>query len=125
MALVPEQQLFAALSMGIRDYVQKCGFKAVVLGLSGGIDSALTAVLAVDALGADKVMGISMPARYSSTGSLTDAEALAKKSGHHRYGGDPHRAGVQGGGRATGGIVQRALSRMNGRGKCAIAPAAA
>jgi NAD+ synthase (glutamine-hydrolysing) len=77
----PEAQLFSALSLGIRDYVHKCGFKSVVVGLSGGIDSALTAVLAVDALGADKVMGISMPARYSSTGSLTDAEALAKNLG--------------------------------------------
>lgn len=76
-----EEQLFHALSLGIRDYVQKCGFKSVVLGLSGGIDSAITAVLAVDALGADKVMGISMPARYSSSGSLTDAEALAKNLG--------------------------------------------
>ena len=71
-----EEQLFRALSLGIRDYVHKCGFKSVVVGLSGGIDSALTAVLAVDALGADKVLGVSMPARYSSTGSLTDAEAL-------------------------------------------------
>jgi len=78
---VPEEQLFRALSLGIRDYVHKCGFKSVVVGLSGGIDSALTAVLAVDALGADKVMGISMPARYSSTGSLTDAELLAKNLG--------------------------------------------
>jgi len=78
---VREEQLFRALSLGIRDYVQKCGFKSVVLGLSGGIDSALTAVLAVDALGADKVMGVSMPARYSSSGSLTDAELLAKHLG--------------------------------------------
>ena len=78
---VREEQLFRALSLGIRDYVQKCGFKSVVLGLSGGIDSALTAVLAVDALGADKVMGVSMPARYSSSGSLTDAELLAKNLG--------------------------------------------
>jgi len=76
-----EEQLFRALSLGIRDYVQKCGFKSVVLGLSGGIDSALTAVLAVDALGADKVMGVSLPARYSSSGSLTDAELLAKHLG--------------------------------------------
>ena len=76
-----EEQLFRALSLGIRDYVHKCGFKSVVLGLSGGIDSALTAVLAVDALGADKVMGVSMPARYSSRGSLTDAEVLAKNLG--------------------------------------------
>lgn len=78
---VKEEQLFRALSLGIRDYVQKCGFKSVVIGLSGGIDSAITAVLAVDALGADKVMGVSMPARYSSSGSLTDAEALAKNLG--------------------------------------------
>ena len=76
-----EELLFRALSLGIRDYVHKCGFKSVLLGLSGGIDSAITAVLAVDALGADKVMGVSMPARYSSSGSLTDAEVLAKNLG--------------------------------------------
>jgi NAD+ synthase (glutamine-hydrolysing) len=76
-----EELLFKALSLGIRDYVHKCGFKSVVLGLSGGIDSAITAVLAVDALGADKVMGVSLPARYSSSGSLTDAEVLAKNLG--------------------------------------------
>ncbi len=74
----PEELLFRALSLGVRDYVTKCGFKSVVLGLSGGIDSAITAVIAVDALGADKVMGVSMPARYSSSGSLSDAEKLAK-----------------------------------------------
>jgi len=77
----PEEQLFRALALGVRDYVQKCGFKSVVMGLSGGIDSALTAVLAVEALGADKVMGVSMPARYSSGGSLSDAERLAKNLG--------------------------------------------
>ena len=76
-----EEHLFRALSLGIGDYVRKCGFKSIVLGLSGGIDSAITAVLAVDALGADKVMGVSMPARYSSSGSLTDAELLAKNLG--------------------------------------------
>ena len=76
-----EQQLFSALSLGIRDYVHKCGFKSVIVGLSGGIDSALVAVLAADALGADKVLGISMPARYSSEGSLSDAAALAKNLG--------------------------------------------
>ena len=76
-----EQQLFAALSIGIRDYVHKCGFKSAIVGLSGGIDSALVAVLAADALGPDKVMGISMPARYSSEGSKSDAEALAKNLG--------------------------------------------
>jgi NAD+ synthetase len=79
--LVREQQLFAALSLGIRDYVGKCGFKSVIVGLSGGIDSALTAVLAADALGPDKVLGVSMPARYSSEGSLSDAGALAKNLG--------------------------------------------
>ena len=78
---VPEELLFRALSLGVRDYVRKCGFKSVVMGLSGGIDSALTAVLAVDALGAENVMGVAMPARYSSSGSLTDAEALAKNLG--------------------------------------------
>ena len=76
-----EQQLFAALSLGIRDYVRKCGFKSVILGLSGGIDSALIAVLAADALGAENVFGVAMPARYSSAGSLTDAAQLAKNLG--------------------------------------------
>ena len=76
-----EQQLFAALSLGVRDYIGKCGFKSAIVGLSGGIDSALVAVLAADALGPDKVMGISMPARYSSAGSLSDAEILAKNLG--------------------------------------------
>lgn len=78
---VKEEHLYRALSLGIKDYVQKCGFKSVVLGLSGGIDSAITAVLAVEALGAANVMGVAMPARYSSSGSLTDAESLAKNLG--------------------------------------------
>jgi NAD+ synthetase len=73
-----EAQIFSALSLGIRDYVRKCGFKSVIVGLSGGIDSALVAVLAADALGAENVFGVAMPARYSSEGSLSDAEALAK-----------------------------------------------
>jgi len=76
-----EQQIFSALSLGIRDYVRKCGFKSVILGLSGGIDSALIAVLAADALGAENVFGVAMPARYSSSGSLSDAAALAKNLG--------------------------------------------
>ena len=78
-----EQQLFSALSLGIRDYVGKCGFKSAIVGLSGGIDSALVGVLAADALGKDKVTGVSMPARYSSKGSLSDAEVLAKNLGIH------------------------------------------
>ena len=76
-----EAQLFSALSLGIRDYVHKCGFKSVIIGLSGGIDSALMAVLAVEALGKENVLGVAMPARYSSEGSLTDATALAKNLG--------------------------------------------
>src|ERR1017187_4363567 len=76
-----EQQIFSALSLGISDYVHKCGFKSALVGLSGGIDSALVAVLAADALGADQVLGVSMPARYSSEGSLSDAEGLAKNLG--------------------------------------------
>ncbi|MDO5576291.1 MAG: NAD+ synthase, partial [Fibrobacter sp.] len=67
-----------ALVLGIRDYARKCGFKKVILGLSGGIDSALTAALAVDALGAENVFGITMPTRYSSEGSCKDSEKLAK-----------------------------------------------
>ena len=76
-----EGKMFSALSLGVRDYVHKCGFKSALVGLSGGIDSALVAVLAADALGADKVLGVSMPARYSSKGSLSDAEVLAKNLG--------------------------------------------
>jgi len=76
-----EQQLFSALSLGVRDYVQKCGFRSIIVGLSGGIDSALVAVIAADALGAQNVLGVAMPARYSSQGSLTDAEKLARNLG--------------------------------------------
>ncbi len=71
----------AGLALGVRDYVQKCGFYSVVLGLSGGIDSALTAAIAVEALGADKVMGVALPSPYSSRDSLEDAEALANNLG--------------------------------------------
>ncbi len=70
-----------ALVLGLRDYVRKCGFKSVVLGLSGGIDSALTAALAVEALGADCVHGIALPSRYSSEGSIEDARRLAENLG--------------------------------------------
>ncbi len=77
----PEAEAMAALELGLRDYVRKCGFDTVLLGLSGGIDSALTAAIASRALGPDKVLGIAMPARYSSEGSVTDAEALAANLG--------------------------------------------
>ncbi|HEV3409165.1 MAG TPA: nitrilase-related carbon-nitrogen hydrolase, partial [Chthoniobacterales bacterium] len=62
--------LFAALSLGVCDYLRKCGFKSAVLGLSGGIDSAVVAAIAVDALGAENVLGVSMPSQYSSRGSI-------------------------------------------------------
>jgi NAD+ synthase (glutamine-hydrolysing) len=76
-----EAEALAALELGLRDYVKKCGFDSVLLGLSGGIDSALTAVIAARALGPDKVLGVAMPTRYSSEGSVTDAEALADNLG--------------------------------------------
>jgi NAD+ synthetase len=73
--------LFAALSLGVRDYLEKCNFKSAVLGLSGGIDSAVVAAIAVEALGPDNVVGVSMPSPYSSQGSIGDALALAKNLG--------------------------------------------
>ncbi len=76
-----EEEAWHALRLGLRDYVCKCGFTSVVLGLSGGIDSALTAALAADALGPSHVTGIAMPTRYSSDHSLRDAEALARNLG--------------------------------------------
>ena len=74
-------EIYRAIIMGTHDYVRKNGFKKVVIGLSGGIDSALVAVVAVDALGPDSVVGVSMPSRYSSPGSVTDARALARNLG--------------------------------------------
>ncbi|NBR92672.1 MAG: NAD(+) synthase, partial [Actinobacteria bacterium] len=74
-------QVLAALALGTRDYVRKNGFTDVVIGLSGGIDSALVAAVAVDALGASRVHGVSMPSRYSSEGSRTDAALLARNLG--------------------------------------------
>jgi NAD+ synthetase len=76
-----EAEALAALELGLRDYVKKCGFDSVLLGLSGGIDSALTAAIAARALGPERVLGIAMPTRYSSPGSVTDAEALADNLG--------------------------------------------
>lgn len=76
-----EEDLYRALCLGTHDYVTKCGFRQVVIGLSGGIDSAVTAAVAVGALGADNVIGILMPGDYSSDHSITDAEALAQNLG--------------------------------------------
>lgn len=75
------EELYAALRMGLADYVNKNGFASVLLGLSGGIDSAFVAALAVDALGKDRVFGVSMPSRYSSTHSIEDAHDLARRTG--------------------------------------------
>ena len=72
------QELYSALRLGLRDYLAKCGFKSAVLGLSGGIDSAVVAAIAVDALGPNNVTGVSMPSQFSSRGSILDALALAK-----------------------------------------------
>jgi NAD+ synthase (glutamine-hydrolysing) len=76
-----EASAYAALVLGTRDYVRKCGFKQVIIGLSGGIDSALTAAIAVDALGPENVIGVGMPGPYSSQGSIDDARALAQGLG--------------------------------------------
>ncbi len=73
--------LFRALGLGLRDYVHKCGFRSVVLGLSGGIDSALTACIAVAALGKENVFGVAMPSKFSSQGSIDDAQKLAHNLG--------------------------------------------
>ena len=75
------QAAFRALVIGTRDYVRKCGFQKVVVGLSGGIDSALVATIAVDALGPDNVLGVAMPGPYSSDGSLRDARRLSENLG--------------------------------------------
>jgi len=75
------EEIYAALVLGTRDYVRKTGFKQAIIALSGGIDSSLTAVIAVDALGAENVLGISMPSGYSSEGSKTDAQELAENLG--------------------------------------------
>ena len=75
------QDLYQALVLGVRDYMHKQGFKKGCLGLSGGIDSALVACIAADALGRENVLALNMPSRYSSSGSITDAEQLAKNLG--------------------------------------------
>src|SRR5437762_4727890 len=80
-ALSEDGEIFKALVLGTRDYVLKNGFKKVVLGLSGGIDSALTACIAVDALGSENVVGVLMPSEFSSRGSLADSEQLGKNLG--------------------------------------------
>ena len=76
-----EASVYAALVLGTRDYMRKCGFHQAIIGLSGGIDSALTAVIAADAVGPENVIGVGIPGPYSSPGSIDDARALAKNLG--------------------------------------------
>ena len=82
-ALSDEAEMWQGLVMGLRDYVGKNGFRSVILGLSGGIDSALVAAIAIDALGAQRVNGVAMPSKYSSEHSVEDAQALADATGIH------------------------------------------
>jgi NAD+ synthetase len=76
-----EEAIYRALVMGVRDYTGKCGFSTVILGLSGGVDSALTAAIAVEALGPDKVLGVALPSPHNSADSLEDARMLADNLG--------------------------------------------
>ena len=76
-----EASVYSALVLGTRDYMHKCGFRKAIIGLSGGIDSALTAVIAADAVGPENVIGVGMPGPYSSQGSIDDARLLAKNLG--------------------------------------------
>ena len=77
----PEAEVWNALVLGVRDYARKTGFPSVLLGLSGGVDSALTAAIAADAMGPEYVLGVMMPSVYSSAGSVTDSEVLARNLG--------------------------------------------
>jgi len=83
--LTPAAEVYRALVTGTGDYVRKVGFQTVLVGLSGGIDSSLVATVAVDALGPEHVVGVSMPSRFSSEGSRTDAELLAQRLGIRLY----------------------------------------
>ena len=75
------EAVYEALVLGTRDYIRKCGFARVLIGLSGGIDSSLTAVIAVDAVGRENVRGVAMPGPFSSDHSIADARALAERLG--------------------------------------------
>ena len=82
-SLTPEAEVWQALVLGLRDYTEKIGFESVILGLSGGIDSAVVAAIAVDAIGADRVHAVSMPSVYSSDHSRDDAADMARRTGLH------------------------------------------
>ncbi len=102
--------MYAALRLGVRDYVDKNGFSSVVIALSGGIDSALVAMVAADALGADRVLCVSMPSPYSSEGTRADARAIAENLGTGVHGARD-RGRDEGLRRAAGGAVRGPASR--------------
>jgi NAD+ synthase (glutamine-hydrolysing) len=102
--LEPEAEVYEALRVGTRDYLRKNGFTDAVIGLSGGIDSSLVATIAVDALGAEHVHGIAMPSRYSSEGSVTDADELARNIGI-----DLHTVPIEEAHIAFGNLLSRSL----------------
>ena len=121
-ALDPIAEVYEALVLGTRDYVRKNGFTDVVIGLSGGIDSSLVACVAADALGPEHVHGVSMPSRYSSEGSRTDAERLADgprhRLPHHRHRGRLRRLP-----RPAGAVVRRPRRPTSPRRTCRAASA--
>ena len=122
-ALDPIAEVYEALVLGTRDYVRKNGFTDVVIGLSGGIDSSLVACVAADALGAEHVHGVSMPSRYSSEGSRTDAEDLAERP-RHRLPHHRHRGRLRRVPRAAGAVVRRPGRPTSPRRTCRAASAA-
>ena len=117
------EKIYQAMMLGLKDYVNKNRFPGVILGLSGGIDSALTAAVAVDALGADKVRAVMMPSPYTSRDSLEDAEACAKALGIS-YEVDLDRAGDEGVRRDAGASRSPAATPTPPRRTSRAAPAA-
>ena len=105
-----EEEVGGALMLGLRDYIRKCGFRSVVLGLSGGIDSALTAAIAAEALGPEHVTGIAMPSQFSSAHSLADAATLARNLGI-RFHIDPDRRDLPEPSRRAGAGAARCARR--------------
>ena len=114
---------YTACVLGLRDYVDKNGFKGVVLGLSGGIDSALVAAMAVDALGPERVRCVMLPYRYTSQESLDDAAAVAKALGVH-YDIVPIESAVLGARKGARAAVRRANRATSPRRTCRRARAA-
>ena len=108
------EAVYEALVLGTRDYIHKCGFGRVLIGLSGGIDSSLTAAIAVDALGPENVIGVGMPGPFSSEGSVKDAADMAAQS-RHPLRARPHHADVRDVPRGARPAVCRCAARRDGR----------